>query len=201
MDFEDDEDEHQTVAEAVVGTGHTENIHPVHNKTKIQDNNHLNEQPINTTPGGGAGQQPDEWEEFEDPNSKYEQLRLKLSRGNNEDNDEDEYYEDENNPINNDDNNNNMTGDRDQQKDKPVWKVNQVKQTETVAPIVEERTEEPPPPPIQKASTGAYRPPQLRSGSSVTIVSGGNQKVSKKKEPNLASTDEFPTLGSTVNKK
>jgi hypothetical protein len=67
-------------------------------------------------------------------------------------------------------------------------------ETEIVVPIVEEAKP-------STTSTGVYRPPQMRSGSSVIIVSGGNQRVSKKKEPNLASTDEFPTLGSTVNKK
>jgi len=172
-------------------------------KTKIQDNNHLNEQAINITGGGQQQQQQEgEWEEFEDPNSKYEQLRLKFSRGNNDnDNEDDEFYDDENNLIPNDDNND-ITGDREQQKDKPVWKLDQVKQTEIIVPSVVEKIEEPQPPPSQpKPSSGAYRPPQMRSGSSVTIVSGVSQKPSKKKEPNLASNEEFPTLGSTVNKK
>ena len=174
-------------------------------KTKIPDHNkHLNEQQINITEGvqPPTQQQQDEWEEFEDPNSKYEQLRLKFSRGNNDNDDEDEYYDEENNPNNNDDNND-LTGDREQQKDKPVWNMNQEKQkAETTVPAAEEPPPPPQPaPPAEKPSGGAYRPPQLRSGLSVTIVSGGNQRVSKKKEPNLASTDEFPTLGSTVNKK
>ena len=113
--------------------------------------------------------------------------------------DDDDYYDNENNPLNNDDNHD-VTGDRDQQKDKPVWKLDQVKSSETAVPIIEEKVDEPPPPPPKPATT-AYRPPQLRSGTAVTIVSGIHQKPVKKKEPNLASTDEFPTLGSTVNKK
>jgi len=210
MDFDDDEDEHQIHDESAVGTVLTEDTHknPTHHhKTKIPDDNkHLNGQQTNTSEGGGGQQQPDEWEEFIDPNSKYEQLRLKFSRGNNDDDNEDEYYDDENNPNNNDDNNEKNI-DREQQKDKPAWKIDQVKQqTEATVPSVEEKIEEPTPTPPPKPSTtttsGAYRPPQLRTGgASVTVVSGVSQRPTKKEKPNLASTDEFPTLGSTVNKK
>jgi hypothetical protein len=207
MNFEDDEDEQPVFDDSVVATGLVEDTHkhPTqhHTKTKNPDQNkQLNEQQTNISEAGQP-QQQDEWEEFEDPNAKYEQLRLKLSRGNNDDDNEDEYYDDENNPNNNDVNND-LTGDREQQKDKPVWKTNQAtqEQTETTAPIVEEQ---PPPPSSSKPSTtsgGVYRAPAFRSGTSVTVVSGATQqRVSKKKEPNFASTDDFPTLGSTANKK
>ncbi len=215
MDLEDDEDEQQINDDSVVGTGHTEDTHKHvthHQKTKIPDDNkHLNGQPTNIPEE--SGQQQDEWEEYFDPNSKYEQLRSKFTRGNNADDDnDDEYYDDENNPNNNDDNNERNI-DREQQKDKPVWKIDQVKQqTEATVPSVEEKIEEPTPiptpaPPTKPAtSSGVYRPPQLRTGgggggASVTIVSGISQRPTKKEKPNLASTDEFPTLGSTVNKK
>jgi hypothetical protein len=203
MDFDDEEDGQPINNEILVGTGFTEDIHKhvtQHNKTKIPDTNkHLNDQQINISSDGIPQlSQQDEWEEFEDSNSNYKQLLLKFSGGNNNNNDddnEDEYYDDEINPNNNDDNKD-INGDREQTKDKPVWKTNQVKQQEIeiVVPIVEE-------PKPSTTSTGVYRPPQMRSGLSVTVVSGGNQRVSKKKEPNLASTDEFPTLGATVNKK
>lgn len=69
-----------------------------------------------------------------------------------------------------------------------------------------EKPEEPPTLVTPKpATTGAYVPPARRgvgTGSSVTVVSGGNPtRPSKKKEPNFASIDEFPTLGATANKK
>jgi hypothetical protein len=208
IDFDDEADEQQINDEPIVASGYVEDTHkhPAQpNKTKNPDNNKFsNGQQINISEGGG--QQQDEWEEFEDPNSKYEQLRLKFSRGNNEnDDDDDEYYDDDNNPHNNDDNNNSNI-DRDQQKDKPVWKINQIQQqqkTETDVPNVEEKIPEPTPPPKPSAtSSAAYRPPQLRGAgsSSVTVVSGLNQRPTKKKEVNIASTDEFPTLGSTVKK-
>ncbi|CAF3132499.1 unnamed protein product [Rotaria sp. Silwood2] len=225
MDFDDD-DEQQVHNESIVGTGFTEENrkHPTkHNKVKIPDNDkHTNAQDISISTEGQQPQQQqqqqeqqqpqqqqqqpqqDEWEDFESSNYKYEQLRLKFSRINNDNDYDDEYYDDENNPNNNDDNND-MSGDRQQQKDKPVWNMDQMKkEKETNVPIVEEKIAEPSPPPPPKpstTSTGAYRPPALRGGSSVTVVSGVSQRTSKKKEPNLASTDEFPTLGSAINKK
>ncbi|CAF1444851.1 unnamed protein product [Adineta steineri] len=207
----DDDDEQQINEEPFVGSASiVEDTHK-HSKTKVADTNkHLNEQQINIA-SKTEGQPQDEWEEFEDSKSKYEQLRLKISRGNNDnDDDDDDYYDDENNPNNNY-TNNDASVDREQQKDKPVWKLNQIKEEQQqqqqqqepkqAEPIVQEKVEEVKP---ATASTGAYRPPQMRSGgasSSVTVVSGINPKVSKKKEPNLASTDEFPTLGATVHKK
>jgi hypothetical protein len=190
----------------------------VNNKTKtstklsVQDNNQPNEQ----QPGV---EQQDEWEEFEGANSKYEQLRLKFSRGTNdqnnggEDDDNDEYYDDANNHnANNDDNTNNIGGDeeqllrnnrrREQLKDKPVWKIDQAKQTESI-PVNDsvdsstKKVEEP-----STTKSDVYRPPHSRGSSSVTIVSGVQQRPSKKEKPNLASTEEFPTLGTAnVNKK
>jgi hypothetical protein len=176
----------------------------VNNKTKtstklsVQDNNQSNEQQTGV-------EQQDEWEEFEGVNSKYEQLRLKFTRGANdqnngdEDEDNDDYYEDGNNHnTNNDDNTNNTN------KDKHVWKMDQVKQTESIpinesndAPIKE--TEEAPP---TATKSSVYRPPHSRgNNSSITIVSGTHQRTSKKEKPNLASTEDFPTLGAAVNKK
>jgi hypothetical protein len=213
MNFDDEDDEQQINAESIVGTGFTEDTHknPTHHhKTKVPDDNKYSNGQQTITSEGGEGQQhqpqqqqqqqPDEWEEFIDPNSKYEQLRLKLSRGNNDDDNEDEYYDDEDNPNNNDDNNEKNI-DQEQQKDKPVWKIDQFKQqTEATVPIVEEKIEEPTPKP--STTSAAYRPPQLRTGGAgVTVISGVSQRPTKKEKPNLASTDDFPTLGSTVNKK
>lgn len=148
----------------------------------------------------------DDWEEFEDPNSKYEELRAKFSRANQNDNDDDEdEYDHQDDPMANDENQLNAV-DREQRKDKPAWKLDQVKANEvtnTPAAPVEEPAEAPraPSPVKPPASTGAYRPPQLRSGPASVIVSGPPVRVSKKKQPNLASTEDFPTLGSAVNKK
>jgi len=196
-------------------TANNKTKHPT--KLPVQDNNiNSNEQQT-----GGGGQQ-DEWEEFEDPNSKYDQLRLKFSRGgtdqNNfdEDEDNDDYYDDgQNHEGNIDENTNNIGGDddqasrnnrrREQQKDKPAWKLDQVKPTEpndvTDSPV--EKVEEPitQAKPAPAATSSVYRPPQLRGNSSVTVVSGINQRPSKKEKPNLASTEDFPTLGAAVNKK
>ncbi|CAF3593120.1 unnamed protein product [Rotaria sp. Silwood1] len=190
-------------------------------KLTVQDNhNNINEQQT------GIGQQ-DEWEEFENSNPKYDQLRLKFVRGTNDHNngdedEDDDYYGDghntNNHGLNTDENINNTGGDndeqssrnnnrrREQQKDKPVWKLDQVKQTEPI-PINEtvdskvDKVVELPSKPATTTTSGAYRPPQLRNNSSVTIVSGFNQRPSKKEQPNLASTEEFPSLGAAVNKK
>lgn len=211
LDFDDEDDEQQTHDEPVVVPGYIEETHknPTHHKTKIPDDTKTtnNGQQLNLSEQGGQQQQQDEWEDYTDSNSKYEQLRLKFARANNDNDNDDEFYDDENNPNNNDDNDERNI-DREQPKDKPVWNINQVKQqTET---NVEDKTEEPtpvaqPPPSKPVASTGAYRPPQLRGSgggaASVTVVSGVSQRPTKKEKPNLASTDEFPTLGSTVNKK
>jgi len=234
MDFDEEDDEeipvnnhhrHQLIDESNGITGNNEDGHgnlnknqpysiSMNNKTKtttklsLQDNNNnLNDQKTGV-------EQQDEWEEFED--SKYDQIRLKFSRNTNDD---DEYYDDDDYDENNhhtnlDDNTNNINNggnddessrnNRRQQKDKPVWKLDQVKQIETNdLPIekVEEVQVQPQPAPPKSATTAAYRPPQLRGNSSVTIVSGIHHRISKKEKPNLASTEEFPTLGAAVNKK
>ncbi len=223
MDFDEDDDEEITVhrdeSNGITNTiedGHTKtqsNSTSINNKSKmttklsLQDNNNnLNDQ----QPG-------DEWEEFEDSKSKYDKLRLKFARptNDNDNENEDEFYDDENNhQINFDENTNNLDGNDDerssrtnrrgeQQKDKPAWKLDQVKQTPTdEIPI--EKVEEPLSTAAivsKPATSGAYRPPQLRGNSSVTVVSGINPRVSKKEKPNIASTEEFPTLGAAVNKK
>jgi hypothetical protein len=227
MDFDEDDDEeipvnnhtrHQFITESNGITGPIEDglinknqsdSTSINNKIKsttklsVQDNNNnFNEQ----QPG-------DEWEEFEDPNSKYNQLRLKFSGIINNGEKDDEDYDDENNhPTNFDEKINNIDGEngdqlsrnnrrREQQKDKPAWKVDQVEQTSTNDGPTE-KIEEPSAPSASKpATSGAYRPPQLRGNSAVTVVSGVHQRVSKKEKPNLASTEDFPTLGAAVNKK
>lgn len=183
-------------------------------KLSVQDsNNNQNEQQT------GAVQQ-DEWEEFEDANSKYQQLRLKFGRGggneqnNGDDDDDDEYYD--GGHYNDGNTDENLVGDdgeqssranrrrEQQQKEKPAWKLDQVQpvdaQTgEDVTDSPAEKADEPAKPTV--SSSSAYRPPALRNNSSVTVVSGLNQRSSKKEKPNLASKEEFPTLGAAVNKK
>ncbi|CAF0927080.1 unnamed protein product [Adineta ricciae] len=182
-------------------------------KLSVQDNNNLNEKET------GVGQQ-DEWEEFEESNSKYHQLRLKISRGTNEQNngeddeDNDDYYDDGRNHDENTDENllgpggeplsrNNRR--REQQNNKPVWKLNEVKADES-APATNDTTDSPsekteePVAPAKPVST-AYRAPALRNNSSIAVVGNTIQRASKKEKPNLASTEEFPTLGAAVNKK
>lgn len=174
-------------------------------KLSVQDNNNnINEQ-----------QQPgDEWEEFDDMKSTYDRLRLKFQRSTHEDNEnEEDYSDDENTHRTNFDENYNGFDDIDgertsrnnkQQKDKPAWNLDQVKQPATVDDQPAEKIDEQPsaPVPVKPATTGAYRPPQLRGNSAVTVVSTGTQqRGSKKEKPNLASTEEFPTLGAAVNKK
>jgi hypothetical protein len=202
MDLDDDDDEQQQINDesGFIEGAHKPSTH--HHKTKISDDKKpSNGQQPNLSEGASNTQPQDEWEDFDSSNPKYEQLRLKYSsRNNNDDDNDDEFFDDENDPNNNDDTNE-KNPDREQVKDKPVWKTDQIKQeTETaVAPIVDEIIEEPKP---ASTSSGAYRPPHARTGgSSVTVVSGVSQRPTKKKQPNLASTDEFPTLKSTVNKK
>ena len=189
------------------------------NKLSVQDNNnHSNDQQQQQ-------QQPgDEWEEFEDLKSNYEQIRLKFQRPTNDDNenDDDDYSDDENTHRNTTDENynhldavdgeqssrTNRRREQQQQKDKTVWKLDQVKDTsnnELPAEKIEEQQPAATTAPVKPATTGAYRPPQLRGNSSVSVVSvagmGPHQRSSKKEKPNLASTEEFPTLGAAVHKK
>jgi len=146
----------------------------------------------------------EEWEEFESSSSKIEELRAKFSRVN----DQDEFDDDEDHLAEHDENNVNST-EREQQKDKPVWKLDQVKTSEDSTTIIIEETPRPPSPvkPVVPSSTSStYRPPHLRgsaTGAAVTVVSGlPTSGTSKKKQPNIASTEEFPTLGAaSVNKK
>ena len=235
MDFDEDNDEevavnrHQIVDETNGLTNKIEDGHAVLNKSQpyssttrnkskttsklsVQDNNNtLNEQ----QPG-------DEWEEFEDSKSRYEQLRLKFARGTNEDEENEEDYSDNENTHqrNFDENTNNLDGGddeqssranrrREQQKDKPAWKLDQVQQQQQPATATNEtndlpgeKVEEPPSSTWAKVTTnGAYQPPHLRNKSSVAVVTGPVQRVSKKEKPNLASTEDFPTLGAAINKK
>lgn len=190
-------------------------------KLTVQDNRtNIDDQQTNN------GQQ-DEWEEFENSNPKYDQLRLKISRGTNDQNiwndDEDEdLYDDGHNGNNHDgnmdDNANYNKGDNDEQysrgnrrreqqtKEKPAWKLDQIKQTEPIqvndavdsdANKVADLSSKP----VTSNNSDVYRPPQLRNSSSITVVRGATPRAGKKEKPNLASTEEFPTLGTTVNKK
>lgn len=145
----------------------------------------------------------EEWEEFESSSSKIEELRAKFSRVN----DQDEFDDDEDHLAEHDENNINST-EREQQKDKPVWKLDQVKTNENSTTIVEEtpRPASPVKPVVSSSTSSTYRPPHLRgsaTGAAVTVVSGlPTSGTSKKKQPNIASTEEFPTLGAaSVNKK
>ncbi len=204
-DLDDDDDEHQQQLNDEPGFIDDTHKHKtkIHDETKTSNGQKTNtsESTINNTQ---QQQQPqDEWEDFDSSNPKYEQLRLKFSsRNNNDDDNDDEYFDDENDPNNHNDTNE-KNPDREQIKDKPVWKTDQIKQEiDIVAPPIVEETIEESKPAAATISTGAYRPPHARTGgTSVTVVSGGNQRSTKKKQPNLASTDEFPTLKSTVNKK
>ena len=207
LELDDDDDEQlpttTTDDKTAVGTGLTTAEHTRSSKSKTIDestNRTSNGQSKNLFDDGTGNTGQDEWEEFDSANSsKYEQLRLKFAaRNDNDDYDDDDVDE----RLNRNDENHEDNHDREQNKDKPVWNIHQVNETApaAAAAIAEEKVEEPAPKPA--ASSGAYRPPQLRTGGSgVTVVSGGQQKSSKKKEPNFASTDEFPTLKSTVNKK
>ncbi|CAF3308854.1 unnamed protein product [Rotaria socialis] len=198
--LDEDDEELQKNDEPVLVASLTEEIrkNPIKsNKNKIPDNTKtLHEQEIINSEDG----QQDEWEDFESSAIKYEQLRLKFAAGNNDNDDE---YDDDENNHNDNDHNNDTASDRNQQKDKPAWSIDQKNQEkETNVPVIAEKIVEDRPAPVKPTAAGAYRPPALRgNSSSVTVVSGNPQRVAKKKEPNLASTDEFPTLGSAVHKK
>lgn len=149
----------------------------------------------------------EEWEEFEASSSKIEELRAKFSRAN----DQDDFDDDEDRLVDHDESSGNAH-EREQQKDKPVWKLDQVKANETgeATSTTNRPVEETPRPvspvkPAAPATGSTYRPPHLRGNAStaaVTVVSGAPSAVpSKKKQPNIASTEEFPTLGAAVNKK
>lgn len=170
------------------------------NKVKFSDQNnkHAHDQEIVLS---RDTQQQDEWEDFESASDKYEQLRLKYAGAMN-DEDED-FNNDDNNPLNNNDNSD-LTGDRQRNKDKPAWRLDQIKREQEInVPTVEEKREEVQP--VKPAPVvSAYRPPHARSsgGAQVPIVAvGSGQRPTKKKEPNLASIDDFPSLRATVIKK
>lgn len=214
IDIDDDDEEYQANNDAVIGTGLADEQHKqpasTHHNSKTTANGQLSNL---WDSSANAQQQQDEWEEFID-NSKYDQIRSKLGRTTDDYDDKDEFDDDrDDNDDNTNPNGNETNSTSDFSKDKPVWKISEIKQSnETQVPQVEDKVDEPPAaakpapaPAPAPTSTGAYRPPQLRGGTtgSVTVVSGihNNQRTNKKKEPNLASTDEFPTLGATVNKK
>lgn len=146
--------------------------------------------------------QQDDWEDFIDGRHRSDQIRLKLNRNfvdedQSQDDDDDEQFNNGHNERLNNENHQNI------QKDKPVWKFHQIQTTneektnETPAIVVQDEI------PMAKP-TGVYQPPQKRSyagqTSAVTIVSGIHQRTTKKDKPNLASTEDFPTLGKTMKK-
>jgi len=207
MDLDEDEDEYEN---QVVEPSSTDVIHPVHtnqtipttnnknksiNKLSVQDSNN------NNNYYGDQQMAGDDWEDFEESNSKYDKLRLKFARETDDGENDDEIYSDGENHLNHDQIDGNENRRREQQ-DKPVWKLEQIQRATNDEQPTENRVE---PTTVNEsakpATTGAYRPPQLRSNSGVTIVSGTSQRVSKKEKPNLASTEEFPTLGAGLQKK
>ena len=181
QDFDDDdEDEPRVVNEPIrLADEHTKK------QPKVIEPSPTNEPAI-----AGAEQQ-DEWEEF--GNAKYDELRLKFLGTNNTDDDDDD--DDDQDDFTAIDELAEASAEREQHKDRPVWKLDLSKQAEVsipevTAPPVKET-------PAPASSTSSYVPPHLRGGASVTVVSGGPAPRPKKKaEPNFASTDEFPTLGS-----
>jgi hypothetical protein len=176
-------------------------------------------------------EQQEEWEDFENSKSNYKQSRLRLGRKNLDQDggtvEHDDYDDDDGDGRLRSVHHDNITGDdhqydldgNDEQSgrlnrhreivnEKPVWKLDQIKTSETVSVnTLEDKLDEPVvnvamSKPVAPVSSMAYRPPQMRSGTSVTIVSGVSQRPKKKEKPNLASTEEFPTLGAaTTNKK
>lgn len=151
--------------------------------------------------------QQDEWEDFEGGRDRYDQIRLKLNPNhtaedqNDADRDEnDDDLFDGRDDDDQRDEDGNQSNNHHASKDKPVWKLDQVQATSSTQPVtlVEET------PQVKPAAPATYRPPQLRGSNAaagVTIVSGIHQRTTKKEKPNLASTEEFPTLGRALNKK
>lgn len=147
-------------------------------------------------------QQQDEWEDFEGSNWKYDGLRDRLARANANDDDlEDGDHSDDSMGR---DENSHQNDQHEQQKDKPVWKLDQIKVNQSNEPPSKPVDEVDAPAPVQTKSS-SYVPPHKRSGNSsievVTIGGAQAKPVGRKKQPNLASTEEFPTLGSNVAKK
>lgn len=201
-----------------------DDAHAVAHKNKSKNSSHLpvQENQSKNEQSTGADQQ-DEWEEFEDSASKYAQLRRKLGSSNPERDDPDSNDEDYDDDVPRSNNheaipgeeNHNLDGDddqsaqanrrREQLKEKPAWNLDQAQRTEASAtdqPVA--KVEEKPVPVAETKpapSSGAYRPPQLRAGAAVTVVTSVPQRRTKKEKPNIASTDEFPTLRAANNKK
>lgn len=178
-------------------------------KTKSNNRMVINEKvekPIN------FGDQQEDWEDYEEPMNKLEELRLKLTGNHGDrsaDDDEDEFFENQfentrENPFNGENNEKFI-----RPKEKSVWKVEQVagaiktdvvdtsENNEHVHRLSNQTIEE-----QESMNSGVYRAPHLRSTkTSLTIISGHNQKKTKKDKPNFASTEEFPTLGAGHSKK
>ena len=233
MNFDDDDDEEATMnnyhrpqftADSSGAAVAHEDAHAVAHKQKSKNSSHLpvQENQTKNEQSTGAGQQ-DEWEEFEDSASKYDQLRRKLGSTNPDRDDLDSNDEDYDDGIPRSNNHatvpgeetHNLDGDEDQSaqvnrrreqtKEKPAWNIDQAQRTEASAtdqPIA--KVEEKPAPVVETKpapSTSAYRPPQLRAGAAVTVVTSVPQRKTKKEKPNIASTDDFPTLRAANNKK
>lgn len=190
-------------------------------KVPVKENN----QASNST--NQQQQDQDEWDDGEEARAKYEELCLKLT-GNrknhdhfdDDDDDDDDKLDDEhdhNNPENDEQDSNAVDGDQDRKqranrrreppKDKTVWKLDQVKATvnELIEPEKEkEKPVEEVPPVVQEkpASSGVYLPPHARVNTgAVTVIGGNPQRKTKKENLNIASNEEFPTLGAAPSKR
>lgn len=181
------------------------NVYP-NQKVKITSNQKTNPVTQNTFLSGEkvSTNQDDDWENFTDGRDRYDQIRLKLNP-NVGDHDRSDYDDDDDEDFNNGhDEQINHENSTNSSKEKHVWKVNEIQSStsdekaEEKSVVVKEET-------VEVKSTSVYRPPQLRSKTgqtaTVTVVSGVHQRATKKEKPNLASTEDFPTLGKTMNKK
>ena len=205
MDFDEDEDFESR--RGITDENHREPVDenqcPPNAKGKVASNPNPKQQPVTQIeiPSGEkpSSNQQDEWEEFGDTHERYNQLRMKLNPNlADDDQSDDEENGDEMN--NGHDDQQNHENHPNASKDKPVWKFQQTQPAVPEKPVeVKEET------PVVKPAA-VYRPPQMRSTNAgqtgaVTVVSGAHQRTAKKEKPNIASTEDFPSLGKTVNKK
>lgn len=209
MDFDDDDD--YEARRGITDENHREpvdeNQHPPNPKAKLASNpKQPQQQPVTHIhfPSGenASTNAQDEWEDFVDTQERYNQLRMKLNP-NLADDDQSNEDEDADELNNGHDEHHNHENHPNASKDKPVWKFQPTQSAVGEKPVetpVEMKEETP----VVKPAA-VYRPPQMRSHAgqtgAVTIVSGVQQRTNKKEKPNIASTEDFPTLGKTVNKK
>lgn len=209
-DFEEDFDEVQSnsinVQPAVVYSSEViENSDVKSNSTKTKANNKFlsnEKEEIKTN-----NQQQEEWEDYEESIDKLEELRLKLTGNHGErsnDDDDDDFFEEqyENSRENRFESEKGENIDR--SKEKTAWKLEEIKfvQNETKISAEEnlEKISAKVEPTKTNNSTGVYRPPHARNSGSVTIIAGSSQRKTNKEKPNIASTEEFPTLAGAIKK-